>query len=81
LISPDEIAFFGHGPLESTRFGHTERTITVNKGRLRPPWSNTFLVLQDKAGQVRASRYPGSCATASEKRCGIPASECKNTAR
>ena len=57
LISPEVIVF---APFASTskvavtgEFAHTGRSITMTKVRLRSPWSNTFLLLQDKSSYVR----------------------------
>ena len=49
FISPDAIFFLAG----NTRFEHGESTITLVKGRLCPPWANTFLFLQNRSSSVR----------------------------
>ena len=49
FVSPDDVVFIAG----NTRFEHSEPTITLVKGRLCPPWANTFLFLQNGSSPVR----------------------------
>lgn len=55
FISPDSIAFMSRDPGQPKRFDHSEADITMVKGRLCPPWANTFLFLKDRASTVRVA--------------------------
>jgi hypothetical protein len=55
MISADEIVFATRDPSGTRRFAHADRSITMTKARLRPPWSNTYLLLQDKKSAVRVA--------------------------
>ena len=56
LITPSSIVFY---PSDETRkrtgaddLEDTERSVTMTTALMRPPWSNTFLLLQDKTSPV-----------------------------
>ncbi|MBV9535961.1 MAG: hypothetical protein JO321_11180 [Solirubrobacterales bacterium] len=53
FISPDAVAFTSRDLGQPARFDHSEGDITMVKGRLCPPWANTFLFLQDRDSTVR----------------------------
>lgn len=53
FVSPDAIAFTSHDLGEPTRVDHSEPDITMVKGRLCPPWADTFLFLHGRASTVR----------------------------
>jgi hypothetical protein len=63
LITPSSIVFY---PSDATRkltgahdLEDTERGVTMTTALMRPPWSNTFLLVQDKSSPVlvRASLF------------------------
>jgi hypothetical protein len=62
LITPSSIVFY---PSDETRrltgaddIEDTERSVTMTTALIRPPWSNTFLLLQDKSSPVLVRASP-----------------------
>jgi hypothetical protein len=52
LISSEAVVFTTTGHANPVRFAHTKPAITMDVARRCPPWSNTFLLLQDGGNQA-----------------------------